>query len=206
MVKRICFRIIIIYLFKDFLYYIYIFYMSKITYEQLLKEKNKYDRFDSNINLNKRESYDDSNKIINSLNEEILSLKRKMKFVFEKDKEIEKYKLKINELDNIIQNSDNKYKTENTALKINIVSLEDKNTEYLNKIDELLSIENKEKYEHNDIVKENSLLKRELNLLKKQKNNDETKIIDREKLKKAISIKLQAKQDKQVDNLLNRLL
>jgi len=45
-----------------------------------------------------------------------------------------------------------------------------------------------------------------LNLLKKQKNNDETKIIDREKLKKAISIKLQAKQDKQVDNLLNRLL
>ena len=180
--------------------------MSKITYEQLLKEKNKYDRFDSNINLNKRESYDDSNKIINSLNEEILSLKRKMKFVFEKDKEIEKYKLKINELDNIIQNSDNKYKTENTALKINIVSLEDKNTEYLNKIDELLSIENKEKYEHNDIVKENSLLKRELNLLKKQKNNDETKIIDREKLKKAISIKLQAKQDKQVDNLLNRLL
>ena len=100
--------------------------MSKITYEQLLKEKNKYDRFDSNI--------------------------------------------------------------------------------YLNKIEELLSIENKEKYEHNDIVKENSLLKRELNLLKKQKNNDEKKIIDKEKLKKAISIKLQAKQDKQVNNLLNRLL
>ena len=72
MVKRICFRIIIIYLFKDFLYYIYIFYMSKITYEQLLKEKSKYDRIDSNVYLNKRESYDDNNKIINSLNEEIL--------------------------------------------------------------------------------------------------------------------------------------
>ena len=52
-----------------------------------LKDKsNNYERLDSNIFLNKRENYDDSNKIINSLNEELLSLKRKMKFVYEKDK------------------------------------------------------------------------------------------------------------------------
>ena len=105
--------------------------MSMITYEDLVKkDKNKnenYERLQSNIFLNKRESYDDSNKIINSLNEEILLLKRKMKFVFEKDKEIEKLKLKIIEIEKNNKGSDSKYMQENIALKQINESLEIKN-------------------------------------------------------------------------------
>ena len=40
-----------------------------------------------------------------------------MKFVFEKDKEIEKLKYKITELENIGKNSDSKYLNKNIALK-----------------------------------------------------------------------------------------
>ena len=102
--------------------------MSTITYEDLVKkdvngDKNKndnYERLQNNIYLNKRESYDDSNKLINSLNEELLSLKRKMKFVYEKDEEIQKLKNKINEYERESANSDSKFKTENTALKLTL--------------------------------------------------------------------------------------
>ena len=108
------------------------------------KEKNKYNRLESNIYLNKRESYDDSNKLINSLNEELLSLKRKMKFVYEKDEEIQKLKNKVNELQSNNINSQDKCQTENITLKFSLSSLEEKNKEYLNRINELISSENKE--------------------------------------------------------------
>ena len=79
--------------------------MNILTYKDLIKgedkKNDKYERLQTTSYINTRESYDDSNKIINGLNEEILSLKRKMKFVFEKDKEIEKLKYKITELENI---------------------------------------------------------------------------------------------------------
>ena len=75
--------------------------VTTLSFNDLVKneeiEKNKYNRLESNIYLNKRENYDDSNKLINSLNEELLSLKRKMKFVYEKDEEIQKLKKKVNE-------------------------------------------------------------------------------------------------------------
>jgi len=162
-------------------------------------DKNKYNRLESNIYLNKRESYDDSNKLINSLNEEILSLKRKMKFVFEKDKEIEKLKIKINELERENANSDSKYKNENTALKITNASLEEKNKQYLDQISELLSHENKEIELLDSLKKENSLLKRELNIIKK--NNNKVKV-DINKLKEVLNQKLKNKRDDKVEQLL----
>jgi len=190
------------------------------------KEKNKYNRLESNIYLNKRESYDDSNKLINSLNEELLSLKRKMKFVYEKDEEIQKLKNKINELERGNANSDNKYKTENTALKLSLSSLEEKNKEYLNRIDELIMKEKQEnhdyeeyKRENDKLKKDNSLLKRELNLIKKKRSidNDITDIdfdvevkvkekvkVDIQKLKKILSKKLENKRDNQVEGLLKK--
>ena len=190
------------------------------------KEKNKYNRLESNIYLNKRESYDDSNKLINSLNEELLSLKRKMKFVYEKDEEIQKLKNKINELERGNANSDNKYKIENTALKLSLSSLEKKNKEYLNRIDELIMKEKQEyhdyeeyKRENDELKKDNSLLKRELNLLKKKKSVDdditdidfdvEVKVkekvkVDIQKLKKILSKKLENKRDNQVEGLLKK--
>ena len=172
------------------------------------KEKNKYNRLESNIYLNKRESYDDSNKLINSLNEELLSLKRKMKFVYEKDEEIQKLKNKVNELQSNDIKSQDKYKTENIALKLSLSSLEEKNKEYLNRINELISNENKEVELLNKLKKDNSLLKRELNLLKKQEDFDvEVKIkekvkVDIQKLKRILSKKLENKREDKINRLL----
>ena len=155
--------------------------VTTLSFNDLVKneenEKNKYNRLESNIYLNKRESYDDSNKLINSLNEELLSLKRKMKFVFEKDKEIEKLKYKITELENIGKNSDSKYLNENIALKQLNESLNIKNKEYLDQIEASLFSERQEndiikKYENEilslkdiiaDLNKENAILKRKWN-------------------------------------------
>ena len=199
--------------------------VTRIGWQDLIKDKldknDGYKRLESNILVNKRESYDDSNKLINSLNEEILLLKRKMKFVYEKDEEIQKLKnnIKILEKENI--NSDNRYKTENIALKLTLSSLEEKNREYLKKIDELIFNENKKdndyKEENEKLNKDNSLLKRELNILKKKNLVDEdvtdidfdidVKIkekvkVDIQKLKRIISKKLENRRDYKVNQLL----
>jgi len=155
--------------------------MNILTYKDLIKgedQKNdKYERLQTTSYINTRESYDDSNKIINGLNEEILSLKRKMKFVFEKDKEIEKLKYKITELENVGKNMDSKYLNENIALKQLNESLTIKNKEYLDQIEASLFNEREENdmiqiYKNeilelkdiiSDLTKENSILKRKMN-------------------------------------------
>ena len=202
--------------------------VTRIGWKDLIKKKSDkndgYERLQDNIYLNKKESYDDSNKLINGLNEELLSLKRKMKFVYEKDEEIQKLKNKINELERGNANFDNKYKTENIALKLSLSSLEEKNIEYLNRIDELIMKEKQEnhdykeyKRENDKLKKANSLLKRELNITKKKKSVDEditdidfdveVKVkekvkVDIQKLKKILSKKLENKRNNKVDQLL----
>lgn len=208
--------------------------MNKITYEDLIKKdkngiKNQndtYERLQSNIFLNKKESYDDSNKIINSLNEELLSLKRKMKFVYEKDTEIEKLKQKIIEIGNTNSGSDNKYKNENIALIGINKSLEEKNSEYLSQIEASLFEEKevdkdniKYKDELNDLKKQNSLLKKKLYKYENQvdieedidtinfdiKPKIEEKIIvDIEKLKKILDTKLKMKKENKIDEIFEK--
>ena len=186
--------------------------VTTLSFNDLVKneenEKNKYNRLESNIYLNKRESYDDSNKLINSLNEELLSLKRKMKFVYEKDEEIQKLKNKVNELQSNNINSQDKCQTENITLRFSLSSLEEKNKEYLNRINELISSENKEVELLNELKKDNSLLKRELNLLKKREDFDvEVKVkekvkVDIQKLKRILSKKLENKREDKINRLL----
>ena len=186
--------------------------VTRIGWQDLIKDKldknDGYKRLESNILVNKRESYDDSNKLINSLNEEILSLKRKMKFVYEKDEEIQKLKNKVNELQSNNINSQDKCQTENITLKFSLSSLEEKNKEYLNRINELISSENKEVELLNELKKDNSLLKRELNLLKKREDFDvEVKVkekvkVDIQKLKRILSKKLENKREDKINRLL----
>ena len=208
--------------------------MNKITYEDLIKidkkgiknQNNTYERLQSNIFLNKKESYDDSNKIINSLNEELLSLKRKMKFVYEKDTEIEKLKQKIIEIENTNSESDNKYKNENIALKEINLSLDQKNCGYLSQIEGLL-FEDKEsdkdnikyKDELDDFKKQNSLLKKKLFKYENIESDtedidtinfdikpkiDEKIVVDIEKLKKILDTKLRTKKDNKIDQILKK--
>ena len=165
--------------------------MNILTYRDLIKgedkKNDKYERLQTTSYINTKENYDDSNKIINGLNEEILSLKRKMKFVFEKDKEIEKLKYKISELENVGKNIDSKYLNENIALKQLNESLTIKNKEYLDQIEVSLFNEQKEndniqKYKDkivelkdiiSDLTKQNSLLQRELNIKKDDYKKDD---------------------------------
>ena len=210
--------------------------MSTITYEDLIKKdtngnKNKndnYERLQSNIFLNKRESYDDSNKIINSLNEELLSLKRKMKFVYEKDKEIESLKQKIIEIGYTNKDSDSKYQNENIALKQINESLQIKNDEYLSQIEASLFEEkavdtNIKGYEDeikqlktikDNLMKENSILKRKLNSKKEIYDDIETIhfdiepkieekiVVDINKLKNIMNKKLKKQKEDKIDKIL----
>ena len=190
--------------------------MNILTYKDLIKnedQKNdKYERLQNTSYINTRESYDDSNKIINGLNEEILSLKRKMKFVFEKDKEIEKLKYKINELENVGKNMDSKYLNENIALKQLNESLTIKNKEYLDQIEASLFNERKEndniqKYRDeivelkdiiSDLTKSNSLLQRELNKKKDDYKNDDFVKNDLDKDLDTIDFDVEPKYDEKI--------
>lgn len=57
--------------------------------------KGKPNRFETDIMLNGKTKFQDSNTIINSLQDELLSLKEKMKLVYEKDEEIQKLKYEM---------------------------------------------------------------------------------------------------------------
>ena len=119
--------------------------LTRIGWKDIIKKENptgdNSNRLISNISVNKKESFDDQNKTINSLNEQILDLKRKMTFVTEKDKEIQQLKDKNKEL-----------KDENVSLNQQI---KDNNLKLNNMSDEL-----------KELQKENSLLRRELHQLK----------------------------------------
>jgi hypothetical protein len=199
--------------------------MNILTYEDLIKkdsDKNeKYERLQTTSYINKRENYDDSNKIINGLNEEILSLKRKMKFVFEKDKEIEKLKYKIIESEKKDKNIDNKYYNENIALKQLNESLKEKNIDYLNQIEDSLYTEHKENDKIKEyikeidnfkdiianLIKENTILKRKINIMEKgldtidfdiEPKLTEAIVIDIEKFKKILHSKFKHKNYNQI--------
>jgi len=72
---------------------------TAVLAKDLLPLHNKRDdRFQTDIQLNGKTKFEESNTIIKSLEEEIVSMKHKLSFVYEKDKEIGKLKETINEL------------------------------------------------------------------------------------------------------------
>ena len=212
--------------------------MNTITYEDLIQKdnhgnkdkNNNYERLQNNILLNKRESYADSNKIINDLNEELLSLKRKMKFVFERDKEIERLKMKINEYERGERDNDSKSINENIALKQINETLNTKNKDYLSQIEASLFEDKKtdtniQKYKdeikdiksiNDELMKENSILKKKLH----QKDDfdddldtihfdikpkiDEKIVVDIERLKSIMDSKLKQKNMDKIDDIFKK--
>jgi hypothetical protein len=118
-----------------------------------LRNSSMKDRFESDTFINHKESFEQNNSRINSLNDEIRELKSKLRLVYEKDDEIQKLKnelaqheLKLKDSeryqnDNIRLRSENdslkreldmlkitglevdKYKSENTLLKKKVIEL-----------------------------------------------------------------------------------
>lgn len=138
--------------------------ITRIGWKDLItRDKSQPESFkhlNSCITVEKRESFDDTNKTLNNLNEEILQLKRKLKEAQEKDTEIDKFKNENKKLYEELE-SINK-KTDKTVL------LEKENREL------------KKKLESNDVnkelEKENLILKRELHQLKNRENIPEETI------------------------------
>ena len=138
--------------------------VTRIGWEELVtRDKSQPETFkhlNSCLSVEKRESFDDTNKTLNSLNDEILKLKRQLKIAQEKDTEIEKLK------------------NENKKLYIELETISkksDKTHQLEKEIREL-----KKQLETNDVnkelEKENIVMKRELHRLKNRESIPEETI------------------------------
>lgn len=180
-------------------------------------------RFDTDILLNSKESFENNNNRINSLQEEILSLKRKLNIIPEKDEKIQEQKCEIEKLnDQIILNSSiqselEKLKSENKTLRDNYdrLQLENMNNNKLKqendmlkkKIIELHSKLKKQEIEDNysesdiqDIMTEDYEENLEIETYKKEKEKIEINITQ---LKNVLSNRLKSYHDKHIEKLID---
>ena len=138
--------------------------ITRIGWEDLItRDKSQPESFkhlNSCLTVEKRESFDATNKTLNNLNDEILQLKRKLKETQEKDSEIDKLKNEnkklYEELKSINKKTDKAYQLEKEIKEL------------------------KKKLENNEVnkelEKENLVLKRELHQLKNRENIPEETI------------------------------
>ena len=147
-----------------------------------------------NVAINNKQSFDEGNSTINRLNEEILKLKRKTQFVDEKDRQIEKLETQVNELKRELETRNSELK----EMKNQIETLGDLN----------LNIDS------NELERENSLLKREIEKLKQDNSTnidfdyrvkvEDSIILNTERIKNIIKSKSGYSQDDKVDFVLKR--
>lgn len=157
--------------------------------------KDNLNRFETDVIINGRTIFEDKNNMINSLNEEITSLKRKMKYVYDKDKEIQELKVKNKSLEDKIKIYST-YETENISL-LN----EKKNLE--NKINELYSVSSELSSEKQTLQLTNDRLQQELDKINNHsKDTKENRKEDNQEYSqddKKEAIKEDIKEDIKVD-------
>tara|TARA_B100000963_G_scaffold359012_1_gene385126 strand:- start:1017 stop:1733 length:717 start_codon:yes stop_codon:yes gene_type:complete len=103
--------------------------LSRAAYSNHTKasvNNNPVNRFEADIILNSKEAFESNNLKINSLNEEIQELKKKLKTIYEKEEEIYKLKSEIKGLHRDIEKYEN-LQSEIDQLKIENKQLRDKN-------------------------------------------------------------------------------
>lgn len=157
--------------------------VTRIGWEELVtRDKSQPDTFknlNSCLSVEKRESFDDTNKTLNSLNDEILKLKRQLKIAQEKDTEIEKLKNEnkklYKELETISKKSDKTHQLEKEIKELKI------------------QVENNDV--NKELEKENIVMKRELHRLKNRES------IPEETIDFGVNVQRKVKLDK---NALNK--
>lgn len=102
---------------------------SLVTRNELMPPNQTEDRFQQNALLNGKTKYEESNTIIQSLEEEIVRMKHKMSFVYEKDEEIAKLKDETHQLKKKI--------TELETTQADIVMLRLTNQKLVDQLEEL---------------------------------------------------------------------
>ena len=173
-----------------------------------LNNKSTFDRFETDLILNHKEEFETNNTRINSLNDEIIELKNKLKIITQKDEEINKQKCEIESLNNEVQSN------QSSIQQLKQCQIENKNLK--DQIDRLqiqsINVESLES--------ENKLLKEKLIELakeKKQKDNDNKLIIPSDNLpdksnekipidivqfKSVLYNRLKSYHEKHIDNLI----
>ena len=173
-----------------------------------LNNKSTFDRFETDLILNHKEEFETNNTRINSLNDEIIELKNKLKIITQKDEEIYKQKCEIESLNKDLQLN------QSSLQELKQCQIENKNLK--DQIDHLqiqsINVESLES--------ENKLLKEKLIELakeKKQKDNDNKLIIpsddlpnlSKEKIpidivqfKSVLYNRLKSFHEKHIDNLI----
>jgi len=187
---------------------------SVLAKDLLPLHNKKDDRFQTDIQLNGKTRFEESNTIIKSLEEEIVSMKHKLSFVYEKDEEIGKLKETLNELkkeNKELMSSSN----ECVKLRLEVKQMKDQ-----------LDFQGLQTNQQDKLIKENKLLKDKLKELTKEEesehsitditdflsDSEEDKEDDKEEelmdvnvphLRKVLFNRLRDKQAHHIDGLIN---
>ena len=181
---------------------------ERLSFKNLLnKEKGRdnNNRLQSSILVNSKDSFDDNNKLINLLNEEILNLKKKADLLYQRDKDIREMKKELETLND-----------SNTKLQTKCSFLEKHNDRLENKVKDLdeinSNIENIDIYDdYVNIKNENNLLKKNIIILKNRLSElenyncpSEKVTINIHKLKDIINQKLNIKNELLFNEIIRR--
>jgi len=182
---------------------------ERLSFKNLLNKENgrnnNNNRLQSSILVNSKDSFDDNNKLINLLNEEILNLKKKADLLYQRDKDIREMKKELETLND-----------SNTKLQTKCSFLEKHNDRLENKVKDLdeinSNIENIDIYDdYVNIKNENNLLKKNIIILKNRLselenyNNPSEKVtINIHKLKDIINKKLNIKNELLFNEIIRR--
>ena len=181
--------------------------VTRIGWKELVKT-SEHDIDDSrlhdNILVNQKEKFENTNDIINSLQSEILDLKKKLSFISEKDKEI--YKLqneneKINEELKLFKNNEHKY----LKLQQDNEDLQRQNNDNSNNIMELEKVKSenmflKELLKNNKDISETELK----NKIDEKPNNSPEVNINRNKLQNILINKIKENNEDKINNILDK--
>ena len=182
-------------------------------------------RFETDIILNSKESFDSNNKKLNDLQDEITSLKQKLKTIYEKEEEIYKLKQENKKLTkdlskhdlltndiSILKDENKKIRYENDKLKIesiNIQSLQQENQMLKNKMNSMNEIRDKNT-KTNTSMPLNTGNNKDINdkditdkdMSDKDTNKKEEISIDIKKLKSVLFNRLKTYHEKHIDELI----
>ena len=184
---------------------------ASVLAKDLLPLHNKRDdRFQTDIQLNGKTRFEEKNTIIKSLEEEIVNMKHKLSFVYEKDEEIGKLKENINDLKKEIKELQGyssecmKLRLENKNLKdqLDLLSM-NKNTndklesENMNLKDKIKELTNEE----NTITDITEFISDDDDL--SYESDEELMDVNVPQLRSVLFRRLQDKQKQHIDNLIN---
>ena len=181
---------------------------ERLSFKNLLnKEKGRdnNNRLQSSILVNSKDSFDDNNKLINLLNEEILNLKKKADLLYQRERDIREMKKELETLND-----------SNTKLQTKCSFLEKHNDRLEKKVKDLeeinSKIENIDIYDdYVNIKNENNLLKKNIIILKNRLSElenyncpSEKVTINIHKLKDIINKKLNIKNELLFNEIIRR--